>query len=42
MPNAMHLKKARKNTKGETLIEVLPNNVKDNPNESDEQIIEII
>mgnify|MGYP003641333829 FL=1 len=40
MPNAMHLKKARKNTKGETLIEVLPNNVKDNPNESDEQIIE--
>ncbi len=36
----MHLKKARKNTKGETLIEVLPNNVKDNPNESDEQIIE--
>ena len=40
MPNALQLKKARKNTKGETLIEVLPNNVKDNPNESDEQIIE--
>ena len=40
MPNALQLKKARKNTKGETLIEVLPNNVKDNPNESDNQIIE--
>jgi len=36
----MQLKKARKNKKGETIIEVLPNNVKDNPNETDEQIIE--
>ena len=36
----MQLKKARKNKKGETIIEVLPNNVKDNPNETDNQIIE--
>jgi len=36
----MQLKKARKNKKGETIVEVLPNNVKDNPNETDEQIIE--
>lgn len=36
----MQLKKARKNKKGETIIEVLPNNVKDNPNETDAQIIE--
>ena len=36
----MQLKKARKNRKGETIVEVLPNNVKDNPNETDAQIIE--
>ena len=36
----MQLKRARKNRKGETIVEVLPNNVKDNPNESDNQIIE--
>jgi hypothetical protein len=36
----MQLKKARKNRKGETIVEVLPNNVKDNPNETDNQIIE--
>jgi hypothetical protein len=36
----MQLKKARKNKKGETIVEVLPNNVKDNPNETDNQIIE--
>ena len=36
----MQLKKSRKNKKGETIIEVLPNNVKDNPNETDAQIIE--
>ena len=36
----MQLKRARKNRKGETIVEVLPNNVKDNPNETDAQIIE--
>ena len=36
----MQLKQSRKNTKGETIIEVLPNNVKDNPKETDEMIIE--
>ena len=36
----MQLKKARKNRKGETIVEVLPNNAKDNPNETDNQIIE--
>ena len=36
----MELKRARKNRKGETIVEVLPNNVKDNPNETDAQIIE--
>jgi hypothetical protein len=36
----MQLKKARRNKKGETIVEVLPNNVKDNPNETDNQIIE--
>lgn len=36
----MQLKRARKNRKGETIVEVLPNNVKDNPNETDNQIIE--
>ena len=36
----MQLKKVRKSKKGETIVEVLPNNVKDNPNETDAQIIE--
>jgi|TARA_B100001105_G_scaffold241056_1_gene220116 hypothetical protein len=36
----MQLKRSRKNRKGETIVEVLPNNVKDNPNETDAQIIE--
>ena len=36
----MQLKKSRKNTKGETIVEVLPNNVKDNPNETDDMIME--
>ena len=36
----MQLKKARKNTKGETIVEILPNNVKDNPNETDDMIME--
>jgi len=36
----MQLRKSRKNRKGETIVEVLPNNVKDNPNETDNQIIE--
>jgi hypothetical protein len=36
----MQLKQSRKNTKGETIIEVLPNNVKDNPKETDNMIIE--
>ena len=36
----MQLKQARKNTKGETIIEVLPSKVKDNPKETDEMIIE--
>ena len=34
------LKRQRKNKKGETIVEVLPTKVKDNPNETDEQIIE--
>ena len=34
------LKRQRKNKKGETIVEVLPTKIKDNPNETDEQIIE--
>jgi hypothetical protein len=34
------LKRQRKNKKGETIVEVLPTKAKDNPNETDEQIIE--
>ena len=40
MSKTMQLKKARKDRKGETIIEVLPNNVVDNPKETDAQIIE--
>ena len=36
----LQLKKARKNKKGETIVEILPNNVKDNPNETDDMIME--
>jgi len=36
----MQLKKARKNTKSESIVEILPNNVKDNPNETDDMIME--
>ena len=36
----MQPKRARKNRKGETIVEVLPNQVKDNPNETDAQIME--
>ena len=36
----MQLKKARKDRKGETIVEILPNNVKDNPNETDDMIME--
>ena len=36
----LQLKKARKNRKGDTIVEILPNNVKDNPNETDDMIME--